>query len=514
MKRQKNLLYLKKNRSQPVEAALLDFIRVNLRRAFSIDEVPQHLQETIVDYRSSANGEDVRLLSTHDLPQMLSQGHFMFWPTGEGLPYASRPDAQIYSSTVKDRPIGIDLFAGAGGLSLGFEQAGFDVAACVEIDPIHCATHEFNFPYSASICGNVIDLTGDDIRRRSSIGDRDIDVVFGGAPCQGFSMIGKRALEDPRNRLVSHFVRLVQELQPKYCVFENVKGLTVGRHVQFLVELISALEATGYHVVLPYHVLNAADYGVPQNRFRLFLMAYRDGQKPPVYPVPHAVKVTVEEAISDLPDANGFESLLHSDSTATVWKTEAVYAQKLRTLMADKGDLSYQRIFDPNMLTSSLRTTHTAVSEARFTAAKSGTTEPISRFYKLAPAGQCNTLRAGTDSARGAFTSPRPIHPTLPRVITVREAARLHSYPDWFRFHTTKWHGFRQIGNSVPPLLGRAIASEISRVLGVQPAKPDVVVKLGDSALLSLNMHQAADHFGVPTSVIGQRTRKKEGVPI
>ena len=135
------------------------------------------------------------------------------------------------------RPIGIDLFAGAGGMSLGFEQAGFDNAA-VEIDPVHCATHSFNFPHTATICASVVDLSGDDIRRRASLGKQEIDVVFGGAPCQGFSLIGKRLLEDPRNLLVMQFVRLVQELQPRYCVFENVKGLTLGKHARFLTELI------------------------------------------------------------------------------------------------------------------------------------------------------------------------------------------------------------------------------------------------------------------------------------
>src|SRR5512141_1485708 len=106
---------------------------------------------------------------------------------------------------MSDRPIGIDLFAGAGGLSLGFEQAGFDIVAAVEIDPIHCATHEYNFPNSVAICASVIDTSGEEIRRKASIGDIDIDVVFGGAPCQGFSLIGKRALDDPRNQLVFHY---------------------------------------------------------------------------------------------------------------------------------------------------------------------------------------------------------------------------------------------------------------------------------------------------------------------
>ena len=151
-----------------------------------------------------------------------------------------------------NRPIGIDLFAGAGGMSLGFEQAGFDIAAAVEIDPIHCATHEYNFPHTTTICASVLDLTGDEIRSRSKLGNKEIDVVFGGAPCQGFSLIGKRVFDDPRNQLVFHYVRLVKELNPKYCVFENVKGLTLGKHAQFLDELIESLGDAGYDVLTPY----------------------------------------------------------------------------------------------------------------------------------------------------------------------------------------------------------------------------------------------------------------------
>ena len=126
----------------------------------------------------------------------------------------------------------------------------------------------------------------------------------------------------------------------------------------------------------------------------------------------------------------------------------------------------------------------------------------------MPPEGLCNTLRAGTDSARGAFTSPRPIHPFLPRVITVREAARLHSYPDWFRFHATKWHGFRQIGNSVPPLLGRAVAACVMEALGGAAVKPHHVLEPGLKTLLTCDMRQAAAYFEVRRDVIAQRTRK------
>ncbi len=406
------------------------------------------------------------------------------------------------------RPIGIDLFAGAGGLSLGFEQAGFDVAAAVEIDPIHCAVHAFNFPGSAAICASVVDLTGDAIRERAGIGDRDIDVVFGGAPCQGFSLIGKRALDDPRNQLVFHYVRLVRELQPCYFVFENVKGLTVGPQQRFLRELIEAFRDTGYDLLLPYRVLNAADFCVPQDRHRLFLIGAKRGLPLPAYPVPTG-RTTVAEAIDDLPDADRFRELLVSDSVTVDFDTVHPYARRLRGLDRDPSDFSHPRIFDANRLTSSLRTEHTEQSRRRFVATPHGRVEPISRFHRLAPHGLCNTLRAGTDSARGAFTSPRPIHYRFSRVITVREAARLHSYPDWFRFHATKWHGFREIGNSVPPLLGRAVASEIIKVLGLIPKKPErpLLLGRGNEILLKFDMSEAAAYFDVPVNTIAQRTR-------
>lgn len=407
-----------------------------------------------------------------------------------------------------DRPIGVDLFAGAGGMSLGFEQAGFDIVAAVEIDPIHCATHEYNFPDTTTICASVIDLTGDEIRRRAKLGNRDIDVVFGGAPCQGFSLMGKRIFDDPRNQLVFHYVRIVRELNPKYCVFENVKGLTLGKHAQFLAELIAALGDAGYDVLTPYQVLNAADYGVPQDRRRLFLIGTRQGLKSPKYPTPSQNRTTVWEAIGDLPDADRFDTLWTTDVVAVKWETTSSYAKRLRGFDSDPDDYSYPRNFVPDRLTCSLRTDHHHSSRRRFEATLPGKTESISRFRRLEPNGICNTLRAGTDSARGAHTSPRPIHPFLARVITVREAARLHSYPDWFRLHTTKWHGCRQIGNSVPPLLARAVGREIIKVQGIKPSKPQKILDLGEDRLLSLDMGNASKYFQVPRDTIAQRSRK------
>jgi DNA (cytosine-5)-methyltransferase 1 len=418
------------------------------------------------------------------------------------------------------RPFGIDLFAGAGGMSLGFEQAGFDVAAAVEYDPIHCATHEYNFPNCAAICRSVADISGDYIRRHSRIGDRPVDVVFGGAPCQGFSMIGKRALDDPRNSLVYHFVRLVIELKASYFVFENVRGLTIGQHRRFLEEIIGEFRKNSYNVREDYQVLNAANHGVPQNRQRLFLLGARHGFPAPEYPEPtheingsaesgnlfRAATPSVWDALRDLPEADDYDELLYRDWVKAGFKKPSGYSAALRGNDEDPKGYSERRDFDPSLLTSSLRTVHTDLSKKRFMETAPGETEPVSRFHKLDPKGVCNTIRAGTASDRGAFTSPRPIHPFSPRCITVREAARLHSYPDWFRFHVTKWHGFRQIGNSVPPLLARAVGSKVREAFSV-PKKPSCLVNQGEEDLLSFDMSQAAVHYGVPSNVVPKRIR-------
>ena len=410
------------------------------------------------------------------------------------------------------RPIGIDLFAGAGGLSLGFEQAGFDVAAAIEIDPIHCAVHEFNFPNCAVVCADAAKTTGKKIRETAALNGTPIDVVFGGAPCQGFSLIGHRALDDPRNGLILEFMRLTVELEARYFVFENVKGLTIGKHRGLLDELIDAFDEKGYNVLVPYQVLNAADFGVPQDRRRLFLMGAKKGLRLPKYPVAaRGSRTKVWQAIGDLPNPDDYGQLVESDAIENAkFMKPSVYASVLRGLSKDAGDLSYPRVWNPKRLTSSMRTEHTPLSKRRFKETAWGKTEPVSRFLKLDPDGICNTLRAGTGSDRGAFTSPRPIHPHAPRCITVREAARLHSYPDWFRFHGTKWHGFRQIGNSVPPLLGRAVGAELMRAIGSEAKRPDAAVEPGAECLLWMSMSEAAERYGVPDTVVGRRLRRDE----
>lgn len=406
------------------------------------------------------------------------------------------------------RPIGIDLFSGAGGMSLGFERAGFDVVAAVEIDPVHAAVHKYNFPECVVIPESVENLTAREIRKAAGIGNAEIDVVFGGAPCQGFSMIGQRAIDDPRNSLVKHFVRLVSELEAKSFVFENVKGLTVGKHKKFLTDLIHEFETQGYNVQKSWKVLNAADYGVPQDRKRLFLMGSKPGFGLPSYPDSLEERISCADALADLPDVENFVELKTCDSVK--WhrgRADSSYARALRCETTNAWAFGYKRAWDINILTSSSRTDHTEISRKRFGNTAPGKVEPISRFFKLPEEGVSNTLRAGTDSSRGAFTSPRPIHFKFSRCITVREMARLHGFPDWFRFHVTKWHGARQIGNAVPPPLAQAVASSIIAILDKPVSTPDRILDLGDETLLSFTNQQAADYFGI-RNPIGKRDKK------
>jgi DNA (cytosine-5)-methyltransferase 1 len=301
---------------------------------------------------------------------------------------------------------------------------------------------------------------------------------------------------------------LVSELRPRYFVFENVKGLTVGKHKKFLQEIVDDLTEAGYSIALPWKVLNAKDYGVPQSRERLFLIGSLESELVPAYPTPTNKFVTCKEAIGDLPDVDSFSELLESDKVPFDGYCEgSSYSSEMRCENSSAWHYSYKRRWNKEYLTASLRTSHSLISRNRFALTEPGQIEPISRFFKLPENGVSNTLRAGTDSARGAFTSPRPIHYKYARCITVREMARLHGFPDWFRFHATKWHGARQIGNAVPPPLARSIAAEILSVLKIKPARPRRVISLGDESLLRMDMSQASRYWGVENP-ISRRDRK------
>lgn len=419
------------------------------------------------------------------------------------------------------RPTALDLFAGTGGLTLGLEQAGFDVVAAVEHDPIHAAAYRRNFPDTPVICAPVQSLTADDLRSR--VGTPD--VVFAGLPSHGFSVGGRREPNDPTNGLLLDFARLVRGVASKYFVLETVPGILRRANAWALHRLRLDLEQAGWRIDRPW-ILDAADFGVPQTRARVYLIGWRKDLDRPEMPPPSVRPVykrpvgfmrvprdglplgpTVSDAIGDLPEVSRFPRLTETDRVlldeATVEEclaSASVYARRLRGLDRIPADRSSPRPVNQRLLTASGMTRHGSAAVWRFGGTAPGTKEPVSRYYRLHPDGLSCTLRAGSGSDRGSFTSPRPLHPHSPRVITVREGARLHGLPDWFGFNTTKWHGFRQLGSATPPALARAVAERLVEALAVNVAPRAATARIGDDTLLSMDFRDAAAVFGLGMS--------------
>ncbi|AMA08620.1 DNA cytosine methyltransferase [Picosynechococcus sp. PCC 73109] len=409
---------------------------------------------------------------------------------------------------MNQRPLAIDLFAGCGGMSLGLEAAGFDVVAAVEIDPVHALVHEVNFPYGVTFCRDIRHLQWPEMRQaieRRGYPTVDIDLLTGGPPCQGFSVMGKRQLGDPRNQLIFEYVRLLRDIQPKYFIFENVQGLTGQRHQGMLKQLCQSLGEAGYHV-LPPQVLNGADYGAPQRRKRLILLGYRRDVPPVAYPTPShgpglTPYVTVHEAITDLETIPVFTDV---DRGIIPPEPLGTFGRSLH----EQFRHCHSRHLEPNFLWGHLGSQHQPEIQARFQATPPGKKEAISRLFKLDAQGLSNTLRAGTPTEKGSFTAPRPIHYQLPRCISIREAARLHTFPDWFQFHRKVWHGFREIGNAVLPLLAQKIAQEIIHTLDIQPdLLPQKTICITQTDALWYPLGQASQYWEIPRHLVPRRRR-------
>ena len=413
-------------------------------------------------------------------------------------------------------------------MSLGFEQAGFDVVAALEFDRAHAAVHAFNFPRCEVIEADAADVTPErlvaavaaGVRRHGRPPHTKVDVVFGGPPCQGFSVGGLLNPNDPRNRLVEQFVRLVLALKPRAFVLENVPAMASrtlpGESCTVPEWLAVRMEDAGYSVGDPMP-LNASHFGVPQDRRRLLIVGTmgpivpptpvvgcvaprtrHPDRRPRIGEIGHADTddaaakgPTVGDALSGLPDLDIFDELLHdecvvlsADQRRALVDEASDYAKALAYGRMDDDDLSWPRKRSPSMLTASLRTVHAKAVVERFAATSQGDREPISRFIRLFDEGIAPTLRAGSTPDRGSFSAPRPIHPTLDRVISVREAARLQGFPDWFRFSAAKWHGFRQVGNSVCPPVARAVAVSVRQTLDLPRIVPTERLALGKPSLL------------------------------
>ncbi|NOT09742.1 MAG: DNA cytosine methyltransferase [Gemmatimonadales bacterium] len=352
--------------------------------------------------------------------------------------------------------VGIDLFAGAGGMSLGARLAGVSVTFATELDSRAAATYHKNNPASRVIL--------DDIRNIGAVALRGHQkpsapvVVFGGPPCQGFSTSNQRtrSKENPNNWLLREFLRVIREVRPHWVVFENVKGFVETEGGLFLRMLLQELHDLRFATA--HKILNADAFGVPQRRGRFFLVANRCGVDFRFPEGRTTEPVTVRDAIADLPHlCNG------ATENWRAYREEATspYARSMRG----------KRKKSPNHLVS--RNADWIVARYPFIP-PGGNWESIPErlMRNYANRARCHTgiyhrLSLGRPAVvLGNFRKNMLIHPTQHRGLSVREAARLQSFPDNYEFVGSIGFQQQQVGNAVPPLLAKAVFKEIVGLCG------------------------------------------------
>ena len=355
----------------------------------------------------------------------------------------------------------VDLFAGAGGLSLGLIDAGIDVKLAIEIEPDFAATYEANHPNTSVICNDISKVHFDRLLREMNL-DGKIDLLCGGPPCQGFSTVGKKDQQDPRNKLFYQFLRAVDECDPDMVLFENVSGFQTMYQGRVYEELVSQLEARSYSV--SSRILDAADFGLPQFRKRTIVVATRGG---PLFswPIPtHGMNgdlfaastphLTINDAIGDLPALKtGQQVLKYTCEPRSEYQHAMRNAQQILTEhnCANYGPRMQEilREIPPggcvHDLPERLRPNgYFANTYARLVADQPSPT--ITRNF-------------------GTPSSSRCVHPTQYRALSTREGARLQSFPDSYQFIGSKTSKNLQIGNAVPPLLGRVLGESLVHAL-------------------------------------------------
>ena len=352
----------------------------------------------------------------------------------------------------------IDFFCGTGGFSRGAHAAGFDVVAAYDRDPILTSSFKANFPNTKLNLTDIGQLTGDNVRK--VVGTGEIDLIFGGPPCQGFSSIGHRNKNDPRRTLLQDYFRLVKEIEPAAFVMENVLGLG---YADALPELQTALaQLPKRYVTFGPVVLDASDFGAATKRKRLFVFGF-DPDRCEAFDLDDIISMqtkpaTVAQALSGLDRFVELASDNQFDHCRMIGNQElSSYAERMA-----KPDRTF---------TGNMKTAHTASVVDRFSKVKQGETDKVGRHPRLPLNGLCPTLRAGTGADMGSYQSVRPIHPAEDRVITVREAARLQGFPDEHLFHPTIWHSFRMIGNSVSPIIAEAVLSVVAAKIAGMPIR-------------------------------------------
>lgn len=377
------------------------------------------------------------------------------------------------------KPVLVDLFCGAGGLSEGLRQAGFEPRVGIDFDKHAIATYSHNHPESKAILSDISLVTGKDIFEAA--GTTDIDLIAGGPSCQGFSTHGKRVEDDPRNFLFKEFVRLVGEVKPKFFLMENVKGLLAYSKGKFKELIEESFAQIGYKLIA--HTVCTADYGVPQLRHRVVFIGTRLSDIELTFPEPtHGNKelflkpyVTVLEAIGDLPR-------LGENCKQREWSYASapmsLFQQYARSHAGDILTLHQANGLSPQ---ASLIAQHVKQGEGL----RSVPHEYLpDRFKKMRTikSGElrkdCTTLYHRLDPARPAYTitcyyrniaSGPFLNPWENRSLSHREAARLMSFPDHYEFQGASLP--RQIGNAVPPLMGAALGEHLMKLLNVETKK-------------------------------------------
>lgn len=352
---------------------------------------------------------------------------------------------------MKSKPKVIDLFAGVGGLSLGFESAGFNVVLANEYDKSIANAYMENHKLTKMIVGDITKL---DLDKTFGTFTNSIDVVIGGPPCQGYSQKGQRkTINDKRNFLFKYYVKTVGLIRPKYFVMENVPNLLTAENGLFKKEIEKLFQEMGYF--LKIGVLNASDYGVPQNRRRAVIIG-KYQEIPPDLPKPVNYKTTIWDAISDLAFLNSGEG---KNKQEYKYSTQSKYQELLR----NGNSILYNHIATNHSKIALERLEMIPPNSGKEVLPKEQLTKSIfsgtwTRMRKE-EISVTITTRFDTPSS-GKFT-----HPFLNRAITVREAARIQSFPDSFIFTGNKTSQMKQVGNAVPPLLAKSIASIIMKDL-------------------------------------------------
>jgi DNA (cytosine-5)-methyltransferase 1 len=365
----------------------------------------------------------------------------------------------------------IDLFCGAGGLSLGFEMAGFNILAGFEIEPKFLDTYKSSHPNTIGFNEDLNNVNITELLNENKIDPNTIDVVIGGPPCQGFSTVGNRMIDDPRNNLVRIYANIVKEIKPKIFLMENVSGLESmknGKGELIKDELIEIFNEIGYNV--KSKVLLAADYGVPQLRKRIFFVGikkdyeynfkfptptYYDKNSLFAYSDNSKKYITVKEAISDLPVIECKESSQGYDKDPS--NDYQRYCRGDCTTLFNHKAPNHSELVIERIKNIPQGGNHSDLPE--HLKLKRGYPNIYGKLDENKPADTI-TGNCGCASAPGRF-----LHPTSNRVITVREACRLQSIPDFVEFKGSNSQQYKQVGNAVPPLLAKAIALEIKNSL-------------------------------------------------